>query len=115
MRSFTLERLGAEGHLSLTWNPDDAAEVARAREEVLGLKKLGYAFFLIDGTPTDEVAGGKGQLEARRVGAEEVLAAAAALAAETGGAPKRRGRPPGQGRAVATRPMRGGTTPKGRC
>ena len=99
--------LDASGHLTLTWNPDDAADVARARAEVENLRAAGYGFFAIEGAEgVDELERGKGHLVVRR--AEQVVPDAPA---------KRRGRPPGSKNApkpesakkhVAVRQLRGG-------
>ena len=75
--------LDASGHLTLTWNPDDAADVARARAEVENLRAAGYSFFAIEGAEgVDELERGKGHLVVRR--ADQVVQETPA---------KRRGRP----------------------
>ena len=99
--------LDASGHLTLTWNPDDAADVARARAEVENLRAAGYGFFAIEGAEgVDELEHGKGHLVVRR--ADQVVQEVPA---------KRRGRPPGsknvpkaepKTKHVAVRQMRGG-------
>ena len=50
------------------------------RATVATMKAQGYAFFLIDGSPADEVAAGQGNLVVRRVEAEALLPAEAAPA-----------------------------------
>lgn len=41
----TIEVLNGSGHLSLTWDPSNPEEVAKAKEEVEALKAAGYTFF----------------------------------------------------------------------
>jgi hypothetical protein len=70
----TLIVLSHEGDTTITW--DDADEKAReeARQTVADLKAKGYAFFLVDGRPADEITAGGGTLIVRKLTAEEVLA-----------------------------------------
>lgn len=113
----TLHVLCEQGDVTLEWNADDPESVARARAEVLALKTSGFTFFVVDGTPADEIAAGRGALKARRVEAEELLPPDAVAVAAAGdetetaeGAPRRRGRPRKDESvtAIATRPLRGG-------
>ncbi len=104
----TLTILDHEGDTTLTWDPQNPEETAAARDTVLDLKKQGYAFFLVDGNPADEVTAGQGTLIVRKLTAQEVLEPEpepepepAALA----GRP-RKGRPRKQ--VIATRPISGG-------
>lgn len=104
----TLSVLGRSGDMKLTWDHDDPAERDRIRAEIEILKSAGYSFFLVDGSPADEVAAGRGELIVRRLAAEEVLAPAEP---ESAAEPqqKRRRRPPKSSRnVVAVRPMAGG-------
>lgn len=91
----TLEVLNGSGHLTLTWNPDDATEVARAREEVAKLKAAGYQFFLVDDGPADEVVAGHGSLIVKRL--EDPTEAEAPIESPKHGR-----------RSVAVRPLQGG-------
>lgn len=62
----TIEVLDASGHLSLTWNPNDPADVARARKEVENLKAAGYGFFRVL-PPEEAIDQGGGELIVSRV------------------------------------------------
>lgn len=118
-----LSILDRSGDITITWDHADEAAREKARAEVKRLASLGYAFFLVDGTPADAVATGAGTLIVRRLTAEEVVeppadeseteseASAAAppppIDAPTG--PKRRGRPRNADRqTIAVRPLAGG-------
>lgn len=64
----TLEVLDASGHLTLTWDPSDEEQVAKAREEVETLKKAGYSFFAVVGSQgSDEIEAGNGTLLVERI------------------------------------------------
>lgn len=103
----TLEVLNGSGHLTLTWDEADAAQVAATREEVARLKAAGYSFFLVDGSPADEVAAGHGELRCQRVAEPPGLSAAEPPA--EGPSNPRRGRAlPRATRTVAVRPQAGG-------
>jgi len=98
------------GHESLTWDHDDAEDRERARQLIADLKAAGYSFFLVDGTPADEVTAGQGKLLVRKLTAEQVTESpeqeSPAAEPEPKQQPKKRGRPRRQ--VVATRPMAGG-------
>lgn len=124
----TLSILNHSGDLKLTWNHEDAAERERIRAEVEQLRAAGYTFFLVDGSPADEVTAGQGELVVKRLTADEVVEAPgdgplpAVVAEEPVPMPKRRGRPPKaksgahtgtpvaepNRNIVAVRPLRGG-------
>ncbi len=114
MSTGTLHVLNTQGDVTIGWDADDPASVAKARQEVEALRLAGFQFFLVDGSPADEVAAGRGRLSARRVEAEELLppepqGETAAAASDQEETPKRgRGRPRGNTTAVATRPLQGG-------
>lgn len=40
-----MEILNGDGHLTLSWSPDDPESLARAKEEFDRLRAAGYAFF----------------------------------------------------------------------
>lgn len=64
----TLEVLNGSGHLTLTWNPDDPVDVARAREMVTHLKSQGYTFFVVAGSVGDDtVEQGAGRIIVDRI------------------------------------------------
>jgi hypothetical protein len=64
----SLHVLNGEGDLTLTWDPKKPDEVANAREEVARLKKAGYTFFVVAGSPgKDEIEQGNGFLIVRRI------------------------------------------------
>lgn len=63
----TLEVLGSSGHITVTWNPEDPAEVAKARAEVESLRAAGYSFFAVVGETEDPLAEGRGSLIVERV------------------------------------------------
>lgn len=85
----TLEILDSSGHLTLSWNPHDAADVERAREEFARLKSAGFAFFSSEQDEKPKLRIGKsGRLEGRLVQVKEFDTEAE--------------------RTVAVRPMRGG-------
>lgn len=96
MSEHVLETLGPSGHVSMTWNPDDPDDLARAKAEFARLKAAGFVFFEADAAPDamppgDQRAGpmlarGAGRLDVRRV---EVPS-------------------PTARRTVATRPLQGG-------
>ena len=48
MSEHRLEVLDPSGHLTLTWNPEDAASIKEAKNEFDRLKEQGYAFFVGD-------------------------------------------------------------------
>lgn len=105
----TISVLGPSGHVEIKWDAENEAEREEARRAVADLKRQGYSFFLVDGTPADEVTAGGGHLVVRRLEAAEVVEAATDEAAEKEGevtTPKR-GRKPG-GKVVAIPAMRGG-------
>jgi hypothetical protein len=116
----TLEILDASaGHLTLTWDPDSSDDTARARTTVDDLAAQGYVFFAVVGGETaDPIASGKGRLLVEKiapaeVAPEPVLAIApAATEEETLPAepepPRKRGRPVGGSRTIATKPQKGG-------
>lgn len=114
--SDTLEVLNGSGHLTLSWNPEDPDEVARARETVNHLKSQGYTFFVVAGSVGDDaVEQGAGRIIVDRI--EDPTAppltiapeAPASLALEASETPKVTTPPKGKGRRhVAVRPMAGG-------
>lgn len=79
MATDTLEVLNGRGHLSLSWDPENADEVAAARAEVEQLKKAGYSFFLVNDVPADEVAAGHGALDVRKIDDPTTLAPSKSL------------------------------------
>ena len=85
----TMEILDGSGHLTLSWNPNDPADVERAKAEFDTLKRAGFAFFASeqDGKPRLRI-GKSGRLEGRLVQVKEFDTEAE--------------------RTVAVRPMRGG-------
>jgi hypothetical protein len=106
-----MEVLDPTGHLSLTWDPEDEASVAKARAEFERLKAAGYTFYSV---PVRLNAFGE------RAG-EVSVEVGAVPAPPDAPAPKRRGfgrrkQPEGpvkefepkSERTVATPPMRGG-------
>lgn len=112
-----LRILGAAGDTRLTWDANDPADRERARAEVARLRTAGYLFFLVDGTPADEVTAGNGELVARFATDADLLDPTPTEAQDTAPAPttdepepaaKRRGRPRKTTQAIATRPLRGG-------
>lgn len=104
-----LEVLNGSGHLTLTWDAGNAAEVAAIREEVARLKAAGYAFFTVEGAPADEVTAGHGELRCTRVDEPPGLGTTPPVTQpETSGVAPRRGRPRGSSRTVAVRPQAGG-------
>lgn len=111
----TLSILGAKGDTKLTWNPDDPEDCERARQTVAALKASGFAFFLADNSPADEInGGGMGTLIVRKLTPEEVVPESDPPADPTPDVPtpppKRRGRPPKNAaqNVVAVRPVQGG-------
>lgn len=63
-----LQILDSSGDLTLTWNPEDPEDVARARAEVDRLKAAGYTFFAVVGaTGADEIECGNGELIVRHI------------------------------------------------
>jgi hypothetical protein len=65
---YVLQVLDRTGDLTLTWDPNDPAQVANAREEVQRLKAAGYTFFAVVGASgEDEVDAGQGTLIVRRI------------------------------------------------
>ena len=101
-----IDVLNGSGHLTLEWDPNDEAAVARARAEVESLRAAGYSFFLTEDEPADAIAAGRGKLLVKRT--DDPVGDLSEPEPED--APvvkqKRRGRPPRE--AVAVRPMRGG-------
>lgn len=83
----TLCVLCDQGDIRITWDHSDPASVENARKEVMELKAAGYTFFLVDGTPADQVAAGQGALNARRVTAEALLEDVPPIMTEDGGVP----------------------------
>lgn len=64
----SLEVLNGSGHLTLTWDPDDPAEVAKAREMVERLRSEGYVFFVVeDAVGSDTVSRGAGRIIVDRI------------------------------------------------
>lgn len=64
----SIEVLGREGHLSLTWDPTNPEDVERAREEVNRLKEAGYSFFaVLQAEEGKELEQGDGSLVVRRI------------------------------------------------
>lgn len=115
----TLSVLNSTGDLKLTWDSNNSAECEAMRETVADLKAKGYSFFLVDGSPADEVSAGSGGLLVRRLAADELVETTTGPIAEASPTPKRRGRPPKakvtadtesglDRRVVAVRPVRGG-------
>ena len=114
-----IEVLGLGGHISLEWNPDDPADIERARADVQRLTEAGYAFFITETEPADAISAGRGKLIVKRTDdpVTDLSQPAAAddldLPSEsTPEAPRRRGRPskneaPAR-EAVAVRRMGGG-------
>lgn len=96
----SLSILDATGDRKVYWDPAKPEDVARAREEVATLKEAGYRFFLIDGTPADEItaAGAQGELVAKIITPDEVVE-------EVPAGKRRPGRPR---KIVAARPVAGG-------
>ena len=84
----TLEVMDPCGHVTLTWDPDDPEQVAKAEAEFERLKGCGFAFFSADHAETEETAlGTSGALDVRPAVVKQL---------------RRRGR------TVAVRPMQGG-------
>jgi hypothetical protein len=117
MITHELSILCREGDTKVTWDKDDPASREKARKEVSRLRAAGYMFFLVDGSPADEVSAGNGELVARFVTEEELVGEPAEVPIqETPSepeAPKKRGRKPGvpnKGKVnvVAVPPLRGG-------
>lgn len=111
----TLTILDGSGDTTITWDHDDDAAREEARRTVADLKEKGYAFFLVDGSPADEVSAAAGKLIVRRLTAEEVTAplpepepeaTEPGAVDETSALIRPRGRPRKQ--VVATRPIQGG-------
>jgi hypothetical protein len=112
----TLSILNGSGDQTLTWNHNIPEDVAKIREIIAALKSAGYQFFLVDGTPADEVTAGAGTLIVKKLTAEELTAApdlpladelpaeATLPDAEPDTTKKGRGR-----KAIAVRPMSGGS------
>jgi hypothetical protein len=92
----TMEVLDSSGHLTLEWDPNDQASVARAQAEWEKLKAAGFAFFA-EGTEAESIEAGRirGSVEARIVQVEP----------EAVQPKRRRGRPR---KTVAVPPLRGG-------
>lgn len=118
MRS-ELSILDRTGDLTITWDHADPVARVKARLEVQRLKAMGYTFFLVDGSPADEINAGQGTLVVRRIEAEEIVGPIGpGIERETAPADppaepskKRRGRPPkvaADRNVVAVRPMAGG-------
>jgi len=75
-----LSILGRAGDIKLTWDKDDPESVAKARAEIARLKQAGYMFYIVDGSPADEIAAGNGELTARFASEAELVAARSELA-----------------------------------
>lgn len=114
----TLDILGADGHTTVEWDPDDPAEVEVARAEFERLRGAGFLLFAVD--EVADFPAGAGRVIAELVAAPPEVPAASPLPE----AVKPRGRrkvPPGAGkqvdeldpkkRHVAVRGMRGGSCP----
>lgn len=85
----TLEILDVTGHLTLSWNPHEPEDVARAKAEFDRLKSAGFAFFSSEEDEKPKLRIGKsGRLEGRLVQVKDFDTEAE--------------------RTVAVRPMRGG-------
>lgn len=56
-----MEVLDATGHLTLSWDPDDAASVDQARAEFDRLKGNGFAFFASDTPAAPKITALKGK------------------------------------------------------
>jgi hypothetical protein len=98
----TLKILDASGHLTLSWNPDDPADVAKAEAEFERLKAQGYAFFYSPAASAKPVS-------RFRKGAAFFDVRASALPAESAPpAPEQTTEFRPEGRTVAVRPLRGG-------
>jgi hypothetical protein len=115
----TLSVLDRTGDTKVTWDHDNPEECDKARAKVAELKAQGYTFFLVDGTPADEVSAGEGYLSARILESREVVAETASeefaeVTPVPEGTPvlvrRGRGRPAKQAdkSIIAVRPMRGG-------
>jgi hypothetical protein len=128
----TLEILNSSGHISVTWDPKNPAEVANAKKEIAALKAAGYSFFAVVGVESDEaVDAGEGRLIVERIEdpterppePEPVVSLAPAPAVEASSElppeKRRRGRPSGSKttpkpeekpgrRNIAMRPLAGG-------
>jgi hypothetical protein len=81
MTEHVLEVLNGMGHLTLKWDPENAAEVGEAKELVDRLKKQGYVFYVAEKVEGDEVGRGAGTLLVERIAdptAEDVPSPAAA-------------------------------------
>jgi hypothetical protein len=107
-----LRVLDRSGDTRVTWDHHDEASKTKARAEVARLKEAGYLFFLVDGSPADEIEGGRGELVARYVDETELFETPAIEsptpteeAPPATEAPKKKGRPR---KVIATRPVRGG-------
>ena len=73
-----LSVLNESGDTQIKWSHDNPEEQAAARQQIADLKAAGYSFFLVTGDPADEVAAGAGELEMRRVEADEIVTLPAA-------------------------------------
>ena len=49
-----LEIMNGSGHITLTWDPSNPDDVAKARKEIDDLKAAGYTFFAVVGSPGDD-------------------------------------------------------------
>lgn len=106
-----LSVLGGSGDIKITWDKSDPESIAKARAEVKRLREAGYLFFIVDGSPADEITAGNGELHARFATEEELLEPAP-TEPETQEmpepeAPKKRGRKP-KVNVIAVPPLRGG-------
>jgi hypothetical protein len=72
----SLDILGPEGHTSITWDPDNEAEVAEARQEFDRLKAAGYLLFEVTEERTDTFRPGAGRIDAKIVAAPALVPAA---------------------------------------
>jgi hypothetical protein len=52
-----MEILDPTGHVTLRWDPDDPASVAKARVEFESMRAAGFAFFASASVDADEVEG----------------------------------------------------------
>lgn len=102
--------LDGHGDTTLTWDHTDLEAREEIRRTVADLKAKGYIFFLVDGTPADEITAGAGALIVRRLTADQVVDVEPVQDVKPQAAsqeqPKHRGRP--RKNVIATRPVSGG-------